>query len=195
MLDPQPLLVERPVRDVLLPRALLPHIAINASERCPAGLCGVVMARDMICLDSHHGERTHARRQKPMDKDERLVKIVGQLRGGRLEDVADKLLALFREPEWWEEEFDKQFVARGYRGTLQDTDTCDAVKAFIRALLTRTHHEERHKLLGDIARISAIYFAGAGSPEETASARQFYTMLLHDLRHQSETPPAMPGRL
>jgi hypothetical protein len=43
-----------------------------------------------------------------MDKDERLQKILGQLRGGRLEEVADKLLALFRQPEWWEEEFDKQ---------------------------------------------------------------------------------------
>jgi hypothetical protein len=128
-----------------------------------------------------------------MDKDERLLKILGQLRGGRLEDVADKLMALFREPEWWEEEFDKQFVARGSRGALQDPDTCDAVKAFIRALLTRAQHEERHKLLGDIARISATYFAGAGSPEVTASARQFYTMLLHALRHQSETPPATPG--
>ena len=195
MLDPQPPLVERLVRHVLLPRALLPQIEINSSDRCPAGLCGVAMASDMLCLDSHHGERTHARRQKPMDKDERLVKILGQLRGGRLEDVADKLLALFRAPAWWEEEFDKQFVARGSRGALQDTDTCDAVKAFIRALLTRAHHEERHKLLVDLERISATYFAGARSPEETASARQFYTMLLHNLRHQCETPPATPGRL
>jgi hypothetical protein len=130
-----------------------------------------------------------------MDKDERLLKILGQLRGGRLEDVADQLMALFRTPEWWEEAFDKQFVARGSRGALQDTDMCDAVKSFIRALLTRVQHEERHTLLMDIERISATYFAGAGSPEETASARQFYTMLLHELRHQSETPPAKPGRL
>ena len=130
-----------------------------------------------------------------MDKDERLLKILGELRGGRLEDVADKLMALFRAPEWWEEEFDKQFVARGSRGALQDTDTCDAVKAFIRALLTRAQREERHKLLMDIERISATYFASAGSPAETASARQLYAVLLHDLRHQSETPPATPGRL
>lgn len=128
-----------------------------------------------------------------MDKDERLLKILGELSGGRLEDVADKLMALFREPAWWEEEFDKQFVARGTRGALQDPDTWDAVKAFMRALLTRAHHEERHKLLGDMERISATYFAGAGSPEETASARPFSTMLLHDLRHQSETLPATPG--
>ena len=129
-----------------------------------------------------------------MDKDERLLKILGKLRGGRLEDVADKLMALFRAPAWWEEEFDKQFVARGSRGALQDTDTCDAVKSFISALLTRVQHEERQKLLMDIERISATYFAGAGSPEETASARKLYAVLLHDLRHKSETPPAKPGR-
>ena len=45
-----------------------------------------------------------------MDKEEELLKILGKLRGGSLEDVADKLLAFFREPEWWEEEFDEQFV-------------------------------------------------------------------------------------
>ena len=109
--------------------------------------------------------------------------------------MADKLIALFRVPEWWEEEFDKQFVARGSIGAFQDTDTCDAVKGFISALLTRVQHEERQKLLMDIERISATYFAGAGSPEETASARQLYAVLLHDLRHKSETPPAEPGRL
>ena len=38
-----------------------------------------------------------------MDKDDALLKILGKLRGGRLEDVADKLIALFRQPEWWEE--------------------------------------------------------------------------------------------
>jgi hypothetical protein len=130
-----------------------------------------------------------------MDKDDALLKILGRLCGGRLEDVADKLMALFRQPEWWEEEFDKQFVARGSRGALQDADTCDAVKAFIRALLTRAQHEERQKLLMDIARISETYFAGAASPEETASARKFYAVLLHDLRHKSETPPAKPGSL
>jgi hypothetical protein len=82
-----------------------------------------------------------------MDKDDRLRNILGQLRGGRLEDVADKLMALFRAPEWWEEEFEQQFVAHGSRGVLQDADTCEAVKAFIRALLTRAQHAERQKLL------------------------------------------------
>src|SRR5215471_13389837 len=106
-----------------------------------------------------------------MDTDKRLRNILGQLRGGRLEDVADQLMALFRAPEWWEEEFEKQCVARGSIGALQDPDTCDAVKAFIRALLTRAQHEERQKLLLDIERISEAYFAGAASPEETASAR------------------------
>ena len=130
-----------------------------------------------------------------MDKDDRLRNILGTLRGGRLEDVADKLLALFRAPEWWEEEFEQQFVARGSRGALQDADTCDAVKAFIRALLTRAQHEERQKLLMDIARISETFCASAASPEETASARKLSAVLLHDLRHQYETPPAKPGSL
>jgi hypothetical protein len=78
---------------------------------------------------------------------------------------------------------------------LQDADTRDAVKAFISALLTRVQHEERQKLLMDIARISETFFAGAASPEETASARKLAALLLHDLRHKYETPPAKPGRL
>jgi hypothetical protein len=149
----------------------------------------------MLCLGSRNGERTHARRTKPMDKDERLLKILGKLSGGRLEDVADKLIALFREPEWWEEEFEKQFVARGSIEAFQDADTYDAVKAFIRALLTRAQHEERQKLLMDIARISETYFADAASPEETALARKLYAVLLHDLRQKYEIPPAKPGSL
>jgi hypothetical protein len=130
-----------------------------------------------------------------MAKDDELLKILGKLSGGRLEDVADKLIALFREPEWWEEEFEKQFVARGSRGALQDADTCDAVKAFIRALLTRTQHEERQQLLLDIERISETFFAGAESPEETAAARKMYGLLLHDLRQKYGPPPAKPGSL
>jgi hypothetical protein len=47
----------------------------------------------------------------------------------------------------------------------------------------------------DIARISDTFFAGAARPEETASARQLAALLLHDLRHKYETPPAKPGRL
>src|SRR5437660_12403348 len=39
--------------------------------------------------------------KKTMDKDEELLKILGKLSGGSLEDVADKIIALFREPEWW----------------------------------------------------------------------------------------------
>ena len=109
-----------------------------------------------------------------MDKDDALLKILGKLRGGRLEDVADKLIALFRQPEWWEEEFEQQFVARGSIGTFQDADICEAVKAFIRALLARAQYEERQRLLMDISRISETYFAGAASSEEIASARQLY---------------------
>jgi hypothetical protein len=130
-----------------------------------------------------------------MDKDERLLKILGKLSGGRLEDVADKLIALFREPEWWEEEFEQQFVARGSIEAFQDADTYDAVKAFISALLTRAQHEERQKLLMDIERISETFFAGDASPEETASARKLAALLLHDLRHKYETPPAKPSCL
>src|SRR6266567_8220147 len=109
-----------------------------------------------------------------MDKDEELLKILGKLSGGRIEDVADKIIALFREPEWWEEEFDAKFVARGSIRAFQDAEERDAVKSFISALLTRAQHEERQKLLMEIERISATYFAGVASPEETASARKLY---------------------
>ena len=149
----------------------------------------------MLYLGSRNGERTHSRRTKPMDKDDRLRTIFGTLSGGRLEDVADKLIALFREPDWWEEEFEQQFMARGSRGALQDADTCDAVKAFIRALLTRAQHEARQQLLLDIARISETFFADAARPEETASARKLSAVLLHDLQHKYGTPLAKPGRL
>src|SRR5215510_4780755 len=149
----------------------------------------------MLCSCSRDGARTHSRRQKSMDKDDALLKILGKLRGGRLEDVADKLIALFRQPEWWEEEFEQQFVARGSIGALQDADTCEAVKAFIRALLTRAQHEERQQLLMDIARISETFCAGAASPEETASARKLAALLLHDLRPKYGMPPAKPGSL
>jgi hypothetical protein len=130
-----------------------------------------------------------------MDKDEKLQKILGTLRGGRLEDVADKLMVLFRQPEWWEEEFEQQFVARGSIGAFQDADTCDAVKAFISTLLTRAQHEARQQLLMDIARISETFCAGAASPEEAASARKLSALLLHDLRHKYGITPAQPGRL
>jgi hypothetical protein len=130
-----------------------------------------------------------------MDKDDELLKILGKLSGGRLEDVADKLIALFREPEWWEEEFDKQFVARGSIGAFQDAEKRDAVKAFIRALLRRAQHEERQQLLMDIERISETFFAAAESPEETSAARILYAFLLHDLRQKYGPPQAKPGSL
>ena len=96
------------------------HTRRNRSKADVARVgCSVARtASDMICLGSRNGARTLFRRQKPMDKDERLLKILGKLSGGRLEDVADKLIALFREPEWWEEEFEQQFVARGSREAL-----------------------------------------------------------------------------
>lgn len=130
-----------------------------------------------------------------MDKDDKLRNILVQLRGGQLEDVADKLLALFCPPEWWEEEFEQHCAAHGAIGALQDADTCEAVKAFIRALLTRAHDEARQLLLMDIARISETFCVGAASPEEIASARKLSAVLLHDLRHKYGMPPAQPGRL
>jgi hypothetical protein len=130
-----------------------------------------------------------------MDKDGKLRNILAQLSGGRLADVADKLLALFCPPEWWEEEFEQHCVTHRAIGALQDADTCEAVKAFIRALLTRVQHEERQQLLRDIEQISETFFAGVASPEETTSARQLSALLLHDLRHKYGMPPAQPGRL
>jgi hypothetical protein len=125
-----------------------------------------------------------------MDQDDKLRNILGQLRGGRLEDVADKLIALFRPPEWWEEEFEQQFVARGSIGALQDADTREAVKTFIRTLLMRAQHEARQLLLRDMAQISETFCAGATSPEEAAAARKLTGVLLHDLRHKYGLPPA-----
>jgi hypothetical protein len=125
-----------------------------------------------------------------MDTDDKLRNILGRLSRGRLEDIADKLIALFRPPEWWEEEFEQQFVARGSRGALHDVETCDAVKAFTRTLLTRAQHEARQLLLMDIARISETFCAGATSPEEAAAARKLAVVLLHDLRHKYGMPPA-----
>jgi hypothetical protein len=119
-----------------------------------------------------------------MDTDDALQKIFGRLSGGRLEDVADKLIALFRAPEWWEAEFDAQCVAGGSIGALPDAVQQVAIKAYIRTLLTRAQHEERQKLLRDIERISEAFFAGGGSPDEQASARQLSTFLLHALRQQ-----------
>ena len=68
--------------------------------------------------DLEYGRQRHtnAQRQTTMDTDDKLRSIFGNLRGGRLEDVAEKLLALFRAPEWWEEEFEKQCVACGSIG-------------------------------------------------------------------------------
>ncbi len=55
-----------------------------------------------------------------MDKEEELVQILGKLSGGRIEDVAEKIIAFFREPAWWEKEFDEKFVVHGSMGAFQD---------------------------------------------------------------------------
>ena len=128
-----------------------------------------------------------------MDTDDKLRKILGTLRGGRLEDVADKLLALFREPAWWEEEFEQQFGPRGSINTFQDHETCDAVKAFIHTLLTRTQHEERQQFLRDLAQIRATFSAVAERPEEIAAVMQQADVLLYDLQQKYGTFSAKPG--
>src|SRR3989442_12260090 len=121
-----------------------------------------------------NGGRTNFRRKKTMDKDEELLKILGKLSGGSLEDVADKIIALFCETEWWEEEFDAKFVARGSIRAFQDAEKRDAVKSFISALLTRAQHEERQKLLMEIESLRDAFFTGGESPEEKSSAMKFY---------------------
>lgn len=117
-----------------------------------------------------------------MEKDEALRSIFGQLGGGRLEDVTDQLIALFRAPPWWEDEFEQQFGARGSSGALPDVATREAVKAFIRTLLTRVHHEERQKLLREIERLSTAFLAEHAHPAGLASARHLHAFLLHSLR-------------
>jgi hypothetical protein len=127
-----------------------------------------------------------------MEQEDELRRILGKLSGRRLEDVADSLIALFREPEWWEAEFDAQLVARGSIGALQDGETRDAVKAFIRALLTRVKHEERQQCLLDIERIRDTCMAGEQSPEEQMIAMKLYACLLHALRQHGRTPHVKP---
>jgi hypothetical protein len=73
---------------------------------------------------------------------------------------------------------------------LHDADTCEAVKAFIRTLLTRVQNEARQQLLMDIAQISETFCAGAASPAEAAAVRKLAVLLLHDLRHKYGMPPA-----
>ena len=119
-----------------------------------------------------------------MDKEEELLQILGQLRGGSLEEVADKLLAFFREPEWWEEEFDEQFVARGSRRAFADTEKRDAVKSFISALLVRVKHEEGQQFLRDIAQTKEAFLAMSSTPEEKVFAMKLYAFLLHAMRQK-----------
>jgi len=117
-----------------------------------------------------------------MAQDDELQHILGQLGGGRLEDVTDQLIALFRAPTWWEEAFETQFGAQGSRGAVLDTATRHAVKACIRTLLTRVHHEERQRLLREMEDLSATFFATERCPAEHAAARQLYAVLRQGLR-------------
>jgi hypothetical protein len=125
-----------------------------------------------------------------MDKEEELRKIVGQLSGGSIEDVADKIIAFFRTPEWWEETFDEQFVARGSMEAFQDAEKRDAVKAFISTLLTRVKHEERQKCVMDIERIRDTFLEVIDNPEDKMTA--LYSFLLHSIRQKYDIPPGKP---
>jgi hypothetical protein len=82
-----------------------------------------------------------------VDREDELLKILGKLGRGKIEDVADSIIAFFRKPEWWEEEFDKQFVARGSLAVFEDFETRDAVKAFLRSLLTRTKQDAQEEMV------------------------------------------------
>jgi len=127
-----------------------------------------------------------------MDKEEELIKILGKISGGSIEDVADKIIALFREPEWWEEEFDEQFVARGSMVAFKDSENRDAVKSFISSLLTRTKQEERQKFIMEIESLRDTFLEFGGSPEDKISAMKLYSFLLNYLKQKYGTPQAKP---
>jgi hypothetical protein len=119
-----------------------------------------------------------------MDKEEELLRILGKLRGGSLEDVADKLLAFFREPEWWEEEFDEQFVARGSIRAFADPEKRDAVKSFISSLIVRVKHEACQKFIRDIEQTKEAFLAMGSAPEEKVLAMKLYAFLLNSMRQK-----------
>ncbi len=129
-----------------------------------------------------------------MDKDAELLKILGALSGRRIEDIADQLVALFRPPAWWEEAFEAQCEAQGVLSALQDADTRDAVKAWIRTLLTRAHHEACQQVMRAIERRRETVLAGGGSPAAQKIALHLYADLLQELRQHDGTPPGTPER-
>src|SRR5215471_625113 len=70
-------------------------IGNGAGGLCLA-VCGVEgTEKDMISSCYRHCGPTHDRHDPTMDKEEELLQILGKLRGGSLEEVADKLLAFF----------------------------------------------------------------------------------------------------
>src|SRR5262244_221517 len=124
----------------------------------------------MVALSHRHSTTLPLVTEMLVEGQEELLKILGKLRGGSLEDVADKLLAFFREPEWWEEEFDEQFVARGSLRAFEDTEKRDAVKSFISSLLVRVKHEECQQFLRDIEQTKESFLAIGSTPEEKVLA-------------------------
>jgi hypothetical protein len=123
-----------------------------------------------------------------MDKEEELIKILGKLSGRSIEDIADKIIALFRAPEWWEEAFDEKFVARGSMVDFKDLEKCDAVKSFISTLITRVKQEERQKFIMEIESVRDTFLEVVGSSEDTMIAMKLYSFLLSDLRQKYSTP-------
>src|SRR5207237_8954458 len=138
-------------------------------------------------------DETSGNRHRPVFILYSSLSFVGNNPPSRVEDVADKIIALFRAPEWWEEEFDAQFVARGSIGAFQDAETRDAVKAFSSSLLTRAQQEERQKLIREIESLRDAFFTDGDSPEDKSSAMQLYAFLLNDFRQKYGTPQAKPG--
>ena len=155
------------------------------SQGLGLAVCGVEgTEKDMLSSCYRHCGRTNDRHNTTMDKEEELIKILGKLRGGSLEEVADKLLAFFREPEWWEEEFDAKFVARGSIRAFEDTEKRDAVKSFIRSLLVRVKHEECQKFIRNIEQTKEAFLAMGSAPEEQVFAMKLYAFLLHSIRQK-----------
>ncbi len=112
-----------------------------------------------------------------MDKEEELVKILGKLSGGSIEDVAEKIIAFFREPEWWEEEFDEKFVAHGSMVAFQDSEKRDAVKSFISSLLARAKQEAREEALKEFQHDARSVISMLGMLEDNTDRQRIINFI------------------
>jgi len=137
------------------------------------GSCGDEATENaMIALCYRTCGRTNGRWNKPMDKEEELVQILGKLSGGRIEDVAEKIIAFFREPAWWEKEFDEKFVVHGSMGAFQDWEKRDAVKSFISSLLTRAKQEARQEAFKEFQHEARSVIAMLGMLEDNTDRQR-----------------------